>query len=152
MFDRWAMKRLYLLMTCFTAALGLLVFGEVAGHLSPRSFGVAAICLFIGSFPVLDAFFNKVRVRNQLSAPTHGSLMDEATRKRLHDGVRTLGRLVIVFPVLLVIGLWEFKDLPRLALLGGVVVNVTLTTICFLGMRKTQARLKEQNQAHEQRS
>jgi RsiW-degrading membrane proteinase PrsW (M82 family) len=152
MFDHWATKRLYLLMACLTVVLGLLVFGEVSGHLSPRSFAIAAACFLIGSFVGLTIFFNNVKARNQLSTPAPGSPMDAATRKRLQDGVRTLRRMVFVLPVLLVIGLWDTKDQPLWAVLGGVAVSITITTICFIGMRKAQARLKEQDQANEQRS
>jgi hypothetical protein len=143
MLDQWAMKRLYFLMFCVVAVLGLLTFGEVSGHLSPHNFAIAAICFFVGSFTVLAIFFYKVRARNQLSALGPGVSLDAATRKRLQNGVRALRRIVMIMPVFLIIGLWETKGEPLLPRFVGSAINIWITTTCFFAMRKTQARLKE---------
>jgi hypothetical protein len=138
--DRRFMKRLLMLMFCYSLVLVLIVGAFMAGILSPRGVGIAVLLSAVGMFFVLLRFFKKAN-----EARTAGlSPADAPTRQQMVRRTYVCGASTMMFILGAIAGFPDLRSVPIYEQISLVGVSLMLISTSGWAFYLSLKRLKEQ--------
>lgn len=119
-------------MICLAGLGSLFAYEYLKGNLSPQLLGLGLLTLFACLLG-----FNFFRLKHSKSLPSHENDSVELAR-----AFRTIRRMTVALPILLIVGLWATWDQPLFPKLVGVAINVLITCWLLTLLHRAKRKLR----------